>query len=112
MRGIAVVILEIPGTGDSPALKTDPKSPDRQNDSLLDWVERQDAIDARKVIVWGFSTGGMYAIRMAHTHRERLLAVAALGGGCHHMFDEEWLDNVNKLEYPFEYVIFVLRLNA
>lgn len=102
-NGVAVVILEIPGTGDSPALRGDPESPDRQNSSLLDWLEAQEGIDATKIIVWGFSTGGMYAIRFAHTHRHRLLAVVALGGGAHHMFDEEWLDNVNKLEYPFEY---------
>ncbi|KAL9622504.1 MAG: hypothetical protein Q9160_003180 [Pyrenula sp. 1 TL-2023] len=101
-NGVAVVILEIPGTGDSPALRDDPKSPDRQNSSLLDWIEGQEAIDHKKIIVWGFSTGGMYAIRMAHTHKDRLLAVVALGGGAHHMFDEEWLDNVNRLEYPFD----------
>lgn len=109
-NGIAVIILEIPGTGDSPALSGDPKSPDRQNSSLLDWVEAQDCIDSRKVIVWGFSTGGMYAIRFAHTHKDRLLAVVALGGGAHHMFDEEWLDNVNKLEYPFEYDLWSLHI--
>lgn len=101
-NGVAVVILEIPGTGDSPALRGDPKSPDRQNSSLLDWIERQEAIDRKKIVVWGFSTGGIYAIRIAHTHKDRLLAVVALGGGAHHMFDEEWLDNVNRLEYPFE----------
>jgi hypothetical protein len=32
------------------------------------------------------------------------MAATALGGGCHHMFDAQWLDEVNHLEYPFEYV--------
>ena len=102
-KGCAVIILEIPGTGDSPAFPSDPTSPDRQNSSLLDWVDTQDRIDAKKLVVWGFSTGGFYTIRFAHTHRDRLLGAVALGGGCHHMFDEGWLDNVNHLEYPFEY---------
>ena len=54
--------------------------------------------------VWGLSTGGYYAIRIAHTHEDRLRGVVAQGGGCHGMFDEEWLDAVDTMEYPFELV--------
>lgn len=50
----------------------------------------------------GFSTGGYYAIRIAHTHHHRLAASVALGGGCHYMFSDEWLSHVNHLEYPFD----------
>lgn len=101
-KGVATVVVEIPGTGDSPAAPSDPKSPDRQWSSLLDWVDQQDSIDKSKVCVWAFSTGGYYAIRLAHTHPDRLAGVVALGGGAHHMFDPEWLDEVNHLEYPFD----------
>ncbi|ERF73162.1 hypothetical protein EPUS_03003 [Endocarpon pusillum Z07020] len=100
--GVALIVVEIPGTGDSPALATDPTSPDRQWSSLLDWIDTQAAVDSKKLIVWGFSTGGYYAIRLAHTHKDRIMAATALGGGCHHMFDEAWLDEVNHLEYPFD----------
>ena len=101
-NGVGCIVVEIPGTGDSPALKNDPTSPDRQWSSLLDWVEKQEGVDKKRVAVWAFSTGGYYGIRLAHTHPDRLAGVVALGGGCHHMFDPEWLDNVNKLEYPFD----------
>jgi alpha-beta hydrolase superfamily lysophospholipase len=101
-NGVGVVVVEIPGTGDSPALASDPKSPDREWSSLLDWVNEQDAIDSTKLCVWAFSTGGYYAIRLAHTHHDRVAGVVALGGGCHHMFNKKWLDEVNHLEYPFE----------
>lgn len=101
-KGVASVIVEIPGTGDSPAAKGDPTSPDRQFDSLLDWMDAQPEIDSKRIVVWGFSTGGYYAIRLAHTHADRLLACVSLGGGAHHMFDREWLEHVNKLEYPFD----------
>lgn len=101
-NGVATVVVEIPGTGDSPAAPADPTSPDRQWSSLLDWVDQQPGIDKQKVCVWGFSTGGYYAIRIAHTHPDRLAGAIALGGGAHHMFDPEWLDNVNHLEYPFD----------
>jgi len=101
-NGVATVILEIPGTGDSPAAPNDPKSPDREFSSLLDWMDTQERIDSKKVCVWGFSTGGYYAIRLAYTHPERLAGSISLGGGTHHMFDPEWLSEVNHLEYPFD----------
>jgi pimeloyl-ACP methyl ester carboxylesterase len=101
-NGVATVVLEIPGTGDCPATASDPTSPDRLYSSLFDWVGQQEGIDQEKVAIWAFSTGGYYAIRVAHTHADKLAGVVALGGGCHHMFDREWLDNVNHLEYPFD----------
>lgn len=101
-KGVATVVVEIPGTGDSPAASTDPTSPDRQWSSVLDWVAKQSPVDSRRVIVWGFSTGGYYALRIAHTHAARLLGSVSLGGGAHHMFDREWLAHVNRLEYPFD----------
>jgi pimeloyl-ACP methyl ester carboxylesterase len=45
--------------------------------------------------------GGYYAFRIAHTHRDRLFAVVAQGGGWHHMFDAEWIRAQNQMEYPF-----------
>lgn len=101
-KGVGVVVLEIPGTGDSPADPSDSTSPDREWSSLLDWLDEQAEVDHSKVAVWAFSTGGYYAIRLAHTHPKRLAGVVALGGGCHHMFDPTWLSNVNTLEYPFD----------
>jgi acetyl esterase/lipase len=101
-KGVGVMVVEIPGTGDCPATPKDPKSPDRLWSSLLEWVHANEAIDGKRVCVWAFSTGGYYAIRVAHTHKDQLAGVVALGGGCHYLFEREWLDNVNHLEYPFE----------
>jgi pimeloyl-ACP methyl ester carboxylesterase len=101
---VALLIVEIPGTGDNPGAPSDPESPDRVWSSLFDWVDAQEGIDNKNVANIGFSTGGYYSIRVAHTHADRLKGVVALGGGCHHMFDPEWLDAANDMEYPFEYV--------
>lgn len=103
-KGVATLVVEIPGTGDSPALAGDPQSADRQWSSVLDYVAKEHVqeIDSTKIVVWGFSTGGYYALRAAHTHHDRLLGSISLGGGCHHMFDEAWLEKVNNLEYPFD----------
>lgn len=94
--------MEIPGTGDSPADTKDPTSPDRVWTTLFDWVERQLEIDQTRKVLWGFSTGGYYAIRVAHTHPKHLAGVVSLGGGCHYMFHPEWLSNADHLEYPFD----------
>lgn len=103
-HGFATLSFEIPGTGDCPASPNDPTSPDRLMSSVLDWVVANAStyqLDPTKIIARGISTGGYYAFRVAHTHADRLLAVVAQGGGCHHMFDPEWIRAQNQMEYPF-----------
>ncbi|KAH0282315.1 yellowish-green 1-like protein [Aureobasidium namibiae CBS 147.97] len=101
-RGWASIGVEIPGTGDCPADPNDPTSPDRLWDSVLDWADQQDWIQRDKFVPWGVSCGGYYAMRIAHTHKERLTAVVAQGGGCHLMYDPEWLNVASHMEYPFD----------
>ena len=103
-RGYATLSFEIPGTGDCPAAPNDPTSPDRLMSSVLDWVAAAASdrgFDLQKVVARGISTGGYYAFRIAHTHAGRLFAVVAQGGGCHHMFDAEWIGAQDQMEYPF-----------
>jgi hypothetical protein len=103
-RGFATLVFEIPGTGDCPAAPGDPTSPDRLLTSILHWVADNASmhlLDADTVVARGISTGGYYAFRAAHTHADRLLAVAEQGGGSHHMFDAAWIGAQNQMEYPF-----------
>ena len=101
-RGWGTIGVEIPGTGDCPALRQDATSPDRLWSSLLDWMDGRQELDREKRVAWGLSTGGLYATRLAHTHKERLTGAVSQGGGCDRMFEPEWLDKVDHLEYPFE----------
>lgn len=103
-RGCAVLSFEIPGTGDCPAAPEDPSSPDRLMSSIIDWAQANAAqygFDQDKLVARGVSTGGYYAFRSAHTHASRLSAVVSQGGGCHYMFDPEWISAQNQMEYPF-----------
>ena len=103
-RGFACLSFEIPGTGDCPAAPNDPASPDRLMTSVLDWLSENAGhrgFDLDRVVARGISTGGYYAFRVAHTHADRLFAVVAQGGGCHHMFDPAWIDAQDRMEYPF-----------
>ncbi len=72
--------------------------------SVLDWVAAAAAeygFDVTRMVARGISTGGYYAMRVAHTHADCLFAVVAQGGGCHYMFDATWIGAQNQMEYPF-----------
>ena len=101
-RGWGSVIIEIPGTADCPADSADPESPDRLWSSVLDWMKTTGKFDMGRVMVWGLSSGGYYAIRIAHTHKDQLIGSIAQGAGCHYFYDQEWLDKADGHEYPFK----------
>lgn len=107
-RGWAVVIVEIPGTADSPADPKDPNSPDRLWDSVFAWMQGQKKFDMKTVVAWGLSCGGYYAVRIAHTHAKQLKGSVAQGAGVHDFFNEAWLRKADDHEYPFEWVAFFL----
>ncbi|KAF2648194.1 alpha/beta-hydrolase [Lophiostoma macrostomum CBS 122681] len=101
-RNWATLICDIPGTTrDCPSNRRDPLAPDRLFTSILDYIAATPDLDERRVIAWGLSAGGYYAIRLAHTHRERLLGAVGHGAGTHHYIGAEWLRQVGKHEYPF-----------
>ena len=97
------MISEIPGTADCPSNRQDPTSPDRLWSSILDWISsKSDIFDTSKIIAWGLSAGGYYAIRLAHTHHSHLLGAIGQGAGTHHFLSREWLEKVDGHEYPFK----------
>ncbi|KAF4966979.1 hypothetical protein FSARC_5418 [Fusarium sarcochroum] len=101
-RGWAAVIAEVPGTADCPADSSDPGSPDRLWSSVLDWMKQDGRFDMNRVLCWGLSTGGYYAVRIAHTHKDRLIGCIAQGAGCHYLFDKDWIEKADGHEYPFK----------
>ena len=103
-HGFATLSFEIPGTGDCPAAPNDPASADRLMSSIFEWVTANSTdygFNLTKILARGISTGGYYAMRVAHTHADRLFAAVAQGGGCHHMFDSAWIRAQDQMEYPF-----------
>lgn len=98
-HGWAYVCVEVPGGGDCPGARNDPESPDRIMSTILDWIDEQPELDSNNICSWGYSTGGYYSLRAAHTHASRLRGVVAQGLFCHHAFDEEWLEIMDQGEF-------------
>lgn len=86
--GAAVVLVDMPGVGESPLLA----GPDaeRQWDPVFDWIAGQEDLDAARVACVGLSFGGYWAMKLAHTRRDRLAAAVNWGGGVHLTFQPDW----------------------
>jgi esterase FrsA len=87
-KGFAVLLVDIPGVGQSPVLA----GPDaeRQWTPVFDWLALQDDLDADRCAAVGASFGGYWAMKLAYTHRDRLRCSVNWGGGVHVTFTPDW----------------------
>jgi len=99
-RGIATLAIDMPGTADAPI----PGSLDAERlwDPIFDWLAARDDVDGHRVAVSGNSTGGYWALKLAHTRRDRIRAAVDHGGPAHHAFERAWIERSEEGEYPFE----------
>lgn len=98
--GFAVLAMDMPGVGDAPI----PGSEYAEElwDAVFDWIASAPDLDARRIAVVGASTGGYWATKLAHTHRDRIAAAVTHGGPAHHAFQADWIARAACGEYPFE----------
>jgi dipeptidyl aminopeptidase/acylaminoacyl peptidase len=87
-KGFAVLLVDIPGVGESPVLAG--PDADRQWTPVFDWVAAQDDLDGSRCAAVGASFGGYWAMKLAYTHRDRLRCCVNWGGGVHITFTPEW----------------------
>src|SRR5579875_2198091 len=87
-RGCAVVLIDMPGTGESPVLAS--RDAERQWTPVLDWLAGREDLDGSRCAVIGASFGGYWAQKLAVTHRERITCAVNWGGGVHVTFSPEW----------------------
>ena len=87
-NGFATLHLDKPGVGESPVLAG--VDAERQWDPIFEWIEARDDVDRTRVAALGLSFGGYWAMKLAHTHRDRLRAAVNWGGGVHLTFQPEW----------------------
>jgi esterase FrsA len=98
--GLATLCIDMPGVADAPLAGSE--NGERLWDAVLDWIGRRLDLDSARVGMVGGSTGGYWATKVAHTHRERIRAAVNQGGPAHYAFAEEWIIKAQRGEYPFE----------
>ncbi|HYY87534.1 MAG TPA: alpha/beta fold hydrolase [Chloroflexota bacterium] len=98
--GLAVLAIDMPGVADAPLAGSE--DAERLWDAVFDWIASRPDLDAQRVGIVGGSTGGYWAAKVAHTHRDRVRAAVDHGGCIHHAFSAEWIAEAQRGEYPFE----------
>jgi esterase FrsA len=100
-KGLAHLAIDGPGVGESPLKGSE--DAERLFGAVLDWVATRKELDIRRVGVWGYSTGGYWAVKVAHLYEERIACAVSQGGPVHYAFEPEWMQVQEKGEYPFQF---------
>jgi esterase FrsA len=87
-NGFAVLLVDMPGVGESPVLAD--RDAERQWTPVFEWLAVQDDLDAGRCAAVGASFGGYWAMKLAYTHREYLRCCVNWGGGVHITFTPVW----------------------
>ncbi|HEY2336104.1 MAG TPA: alpha/beta fold hydrolase [Burkholderiales bacterium] len=102
-RGVAVLALDSPGTGQSGVKAA--AGADHSLDRVLDAVLARPGIDAKRVVVYGGSFGGYWSTILAVTEKARVRAVVAQSPPVHETFSRERTAKLtSNREYLFDYV--------
>jgi hypothetical protein len=99
-HGVATLAIDGPGVGDSPLKGSE--NAERLFETVFDWIGTRREIDAKKVAVWGYSTGGYWAVKVAHIYKDRIACAVSQGGPVHYAFEPEWINQQERGEYAFE----------
>jgi esterase FrsA len=98
--GLATLMIDMPGVGDAPLAGSE--DAERMWDAIFDWIATRPELDAGRIGILGGSTGGYWATKLAHTHRDRIRAAINQGGPAHFAFAADWIARAQVGEYPFE----------
>ncbi len=99
--GLATLAIDGPGVGDAPLKGSE--DAERLFGAVLDWVGTRTSVDPTRVAVWGYSTGGYWAVKVAHVYRDRIVCAVSQGGPVHYAFEPDWIHRQERGEYPFEF---------
>jgi esterase FrsA len=90
----------MPGTGESPIKGS--HDAERLWAPIFGWVDSRQDIDRSRVAVYGMSTGGYWATKVAHCYPGKVFAAINHGGPAHFAFARSWIESSEHGEYPLE----------
>ncbi len=88
--GLAVLSVDMPGTGENPTRYGDANAP-KTYSAWIDYLLTRKDIDGGRIGLWGLSFGGYWAARMAYEEPKRVKGAVFHGGNAHIGFQREWL---------------------
>jgi esterase FrsA len=100
-HGLATLAIDGPGVGESPIKGSE--DAERLFGAVLDWVGKQKSFDSQRVGIWGYSTGGYWAVKVAHVYKDKIACAVSQGGPVHYAFELDWIHKQERGEYPFEF---------
>jgi len=102
-KGIAVLAVDMPGTGDA-IFPLEPGA-ERIYSAVIDYLLMRSDINSTKIMVRGQSWGSHWALRTALHESARLCAGVFQSGPVHLYFQPDWfLQSLNTREYLFDFV--------
>ena len=102
-HGVAIVAVDMPGTGEAPLQPAMPDS-DRMFSAVLDYLATRKDLDAARLVVQGRSFSGHWAAKLAYSERSRLRGAIMHGGAIHASFQRDWAEPALKTgEYLYDY---------
>jgi hypothetical protein len=102
-RGIAFFAIDSPGTGEAPIKASE--TADRIYSRVIDFIASRPDLDKSRILVHGMSFGAYWAVKIAHTERERLHGVVAQSPAVHTYFQaDHFRPSMYTREYLFDRV--------
>ncbi|MPZ13076.1 MAG: alpha/beta hydrolase [Chloroflexi bacterium] len=98
--GLASLSMDMPGVGDSPIRGS--ADAERLFSAVFDWIANRPELDGSRVAIWGRSTGGYWAAKVAHIFPDRIRGAVDHGGCTHFAFTPDWIERSQDGEYAFE----------
>jgi dienelactone hydrolase len=92
--GMAAFSTDMPGNGECPVWYA-PGS-ERFYSAVIDYLEKRDDVDAKRLGIIGRSYGGYWGAKMAYAEPKRIRAAVAWGGPVHYTFQEPWLQHLQE----------------
>jgi len=92
--GLAAFSTDMPGNGQCPLWYA--PGAERFYSAVIDYLEKRDDVDAKRLGIIGRSYGGYWGAKMAYVESKRIRAAVAWGGPIHFTFQEPWLQHLQE----------------
>jgi esterase FrsA len=92
--GLAAFSTDMPGNGECVEWYT--ADAGRTYSTVIDYLEKRNDVDGKRLGIVGRSYGGYWACKMAYMENKRIRAAVEWGGPVHYTFQQTWLQHLQE----------------